>query len=81
MITFYAGAVRSCADDIFCLKKFLSDGEVARSYLRVFAGRNEIIQMSDTKCYFDPSNFHRVKLVLDSHPLISYVYILMLYFH
>ena len=57
MITFYAGAVRSCADDIFCLKKFLSDGEVARSYLRVFAGRNEIIQGSDGKQCLDPPNF------------------------
>ena len=51
------GAARWCADDVFYLKQFLSDGEVAPSNLRVFAVRTEIIQGRDGQQCLDPSNF------------------------
>ena len=60
MIYLYVGADRSCADDIFYLKPFLLDGEVAPSYCLVFAGINEIIQGRDGKPYGDTSNFRPV---------------------
>ena len=49
MTSLDVGADRSCADDIFYLKQFLSDGEVAPSYWQVFARPNELVQEIDTK--------------------------------
>ena len=57
MTSLDVGADRSCADDIFYLKQFLSDGEVAPFYWRVFAGTNEIIPGKDGQPYGDPANF------------------------